>query len=382
MISSLYSSCNSYPLSGQIEMTDSDKKAVVYLIEPNNFRSLVASYGGKVIDSAIIDKKGVFYFEQMPESSQKKMYLLVLQNAQEIYANRLENDSLELSNYIPFIYSSSAKVTISSSAKHFLKEALIQGNIEDNIPLIALNKKRFELFQSYQKSIQKEDEYSLILNEKALNNYQKSLVRSVPSDKGILLQALALRWASPKNDYERIPELIKEICINTQVSDPHHAWTKEICSLSKTLPLTNGDLFPNFPLPMLGGDTVNTYTLLSQKMTLIDFWASWCAPCRQENKDVLSPLWDNYHEKGFQIIGYALDSSEKGWKNALKKDGADRWLHSSHLQGDISPLFDTLKMSTIPSNYLLDENGIILAKNLHGEELKNWIIQHFDKNIE
>ena len=91
------------------------------------------------------------------------------------------------------------------------------------------------------------------------------------------------------------------------------------------------------------------------------------------------PLWDQFHDQGFQIIGYALDSSEKGWENAITKDGADRWLHASHLQGDVSPLFEKLKMTTIPANYLVDQNGMILAKNLHGEEMTQWVADYLKK---
>ncbi|MCB9298479.1 MAG: hypothetical protein H6559_36010 [Lewinellaceae bacterium] len=80
-------------------------------------------------------------------------------------------------------------------------------------------------------------------------------------------------------------------------------------------------------------------------------------PCRRENQDVLAPLWDKYHEKGFQVIGYALDGSERTWKGAIEKDGAHRWLHASHLRGDDAPVMEALRLQTIPANFLLDAKG-------------------------
>src|SRR5690606_6099691 len=98
-----------------------------------------------------------------------------------------------------------------------------------------------------------------------------------------------------------------------------------------------------------------------------------------ENKETLVPLWDTFHDKGLQIIGYALDSSHKGWENAIIKDGANRWIHASHLEGDVSPFLDKLKITTIPANYVIDKNGVILAKNLHGDELYQWVAEYLNQ---
>jgi thiol-disulfide isomerase/thioredoxin len=365
-------------VSGTIQMNDGNKKSVVYLIDPSDFHSLATSYRGKLIDSAVIDKKGRFFFKQMPEHSEKKLYLLTLQNLNEKYPQKLENDHPDHSNYLPFIFQSSSRISITSSAKHFLKDASMSGSVEENKYVIQLSQKRIDLWNHYQNSLQSDLESFLIENEKALFHFQKSLTTSVSDQQDVLVRSLALRWASPSSDYERIPELVRETCQKVLLSDPDHPWTAQICALSGNLPLSPGQTFPDSQLPVLDGDTVNLYSLLGTKITLIDFWASWCAPCRKENKEVLVPLWDTYHKSGFQIIGHALDSSEKGWKNAIEKDGADRWVHTSYLQGDISPLMDVLKITTIPSNYLVDKNGTILAKNLHGEELKNWLINYLE----
>ncbi len=371
-------SCKSFPLSGTIELPDSGQEYTIYLIDPMTFKGLVASYGGKVIDSAYINKKGFYSFDKMPEVIQDKLFILALHKKGEKYPNKLENENIENANYVPFFYNDHSKIRVDGQGNALLKTAIIHGNQKQNDHVMSLIKSKYDLYDSYISSLKENDEDHLIDNEKALYHYQKALFESVLEIKNPFLSALALRWASPNNDYERLPELVKQACTDFQDLQPLHSWTKEICTLSSTLPKTAGDVFPDFPLPMMEGDTLATYAILGKKITLIDFWASWCAPCRKENKEILVPLWEKYHDKGFQIIGYALDSSEKGWKNAIVKDGADRWHHASHLQGDISPLFDVLKMTTIPTNYIVDDKGVILAKNLHGLELVGWVERYFE----
>ena len=376
---SLNIGCSQYPVSGRIDMSNTKMKAMVYIIDPISYDALVSSYEGKVIDSASMDQKGNFSFPKMPHSETIKMYLLTIQNQTEKYPNKLENDDIDKSNYIPFIYQEGENITIESSANHLLRDAIIRSTTKQNDDIKHLIKRRYQLSKEFLTSKDEVDESNLLAHEKALYNYQKALLASVAGTTDAAIHALALRWVSPKGDYERIPELVKQTCETLKQSDPHHAWTAQICKKATTLPLSPGDVLPDYPLPMMSGDTATIYSLLGKKLTLIDLWASWCAPCRHENKATLVPLWDEFHADGFQIIGYALDSSEKGWTNAIEKDGASRWLHASHLNGDDSPFFTNLKISTIPANYLIDEKGVILAKNLHGDDLRNWVSDYMKK---
>jgi peroxiredoxin len=155
---------------------------------------------------------------------------------------------------------------------------------------------------------------------------------------------------------------------------PNHAWTAQLCQSAHPdkLPVLQGDTIPNFPLPMASGDTVMLYDLLGEKLTLLDIWASWCAPCRKENREVLAPLWSERGNTGLQIVGYAIDSSPQAWKAAIAKDGAT-WPQASHLSGDDTPFLQMLNITTIPANFILDKNGVVLAKNLHGEALKAFL---------
>ncbi len=145
-ILALGTGCSQYPLSGNIKMGDSDKHPMLYLIEPLSFNALVSSFEGKVIDSAIIDQSGNFKFKKMPVSAEKKIYLLTIQKKGEKYVNRLEDEQPEMSNYIPFIYQSPAKITIQSSAEKMLNDVVIKGDVVENPAVTQLIKKRIELF--------------------------------------------------------------------------------------------------------------------------------------------------------------------------------------------------------------------------------------------
>ncbi|UKT65014.1 TlpA disulfide reductase family protein [Pedobacter mucosus] len=103
------------------------------------------------------------------------------------------------------------------------------------------------------------------------------------------------------------------------------------------------------------------------KFTFIDFWASWCGPCRAENPNVVR-AYSQFHDKGFNILSVSLDTKADLWKAAIAKDGMP-WYHVSSLLGWKEPVAALYGVRAIPQNILIDQNGIIIAMDLKGEAL-------------
>ena len=117
---------------------------------------------------------------------------------------------------------------------------------------------------------------------------------------------------------------------------------------------------------------------LRGKVVLIDFWASWCGPCRKENPHVRA-MYEKYHDRGFEIFSVSLDNNKNRWKDAIAKDGLVWPNHVSDLKGWGSAAAKLYGVSSIPSTFLVDKDGRIIAKGLRGEQLTAVLEQIFGK---
>jgi peroxiredoxin len=128
-----------------------------------------------------------------------------------------------------------------------------------------------------------------------------------------------------------------------------------------------GQNAPDFTLNDPDDKPVTLSSKFGPKLLLVDFWASWCGPCRQENPNVVK-VYNEFHKKGFDIVGVSLDREKTDWLKAIKDDKLT-WTHISDLQYWNSAAAKLYAVNGIPANFLLDETGKIIGKNLRGEDL-------------
>lgn len=139
-----------------------------------------------------------------------------------------------------------------------------------------------------------------------------------------------------------------------------------IASVDKMKALAIGQPAPEIALPNPEGQVIKLSSLKG-KYVLVDFWAKWCGPCRQENPNVVR-AYTKYKDKGFTVFGVSLDRNKEDWVKAIKDDGLT-WTHVSDLKFWQSEAAKTYNISAIPFSLLLDKNGVIIAKNLRGAAL-------------
>ena len=235
-------------------------------------------------------------------------------------------------------------------------------------------------------NIQNEINYNIALNDslltddlekqfinmrKKLTDYEFDFMKNKNDSyiSALILQRMVFERSI---DYDKADSIMNTFDESLSLTSPFTAVEKiiENYKLSNTEAPIVGSYAPKFSGPGIDGEVISLDGIKS-KYILIDFWASWCAPCRVENPG-LAELLNVYSSDDFSILGVSLDMNLESWKKAIETDGIQSWVHISNLKyfnDPIAKLYDISKEG-IPSSFLLNPERKIIARNIKGEDLE------------
>ncbi|HLZ89199.1 MAG TPA: TlpA disulfide reductase family protein [Puia sp.] len=207
-----------------------------------------------------------------------------------------------------------------------------------------------------------------------LNTYLKQFLNS---NTNATICALALSWSSrsfSKSEFEAaLGDLLRKYPDNTVLNGLKQNYDQQLAQMAEQERKDHenswvGKPAPDLALPDASGRIISLASYKG-KYLLVDFWASWCAPCRAENPNVVK-AYNEFKGKNFAILGVSLDKEKDSWQQAIRADRLD-WTHVSDLKYWNSKAVETFKFNGIPYNVLIDPQGKVIAESLRGEDLES-----------
>lgn len=314
------------------------------------------------LDSATVDKKGKFAFSGEATGEALLHYLtfetsnppgvpVVLKNG---YTLNFKVEMSDLSSQI-FDYE------VEGTEDNKLMAKLHSIYTDHDKDMIAFNKKVSAMDPDSASDEQRravQSAYNSMLEERT-----KSIQAFIENEKASPATYFAVRYLFQTPD----PQLITIGSKKMSAEMPESSYTKTLNQLVSQLGPVEGAEAPDIALQSPEGEVVKLSSLRG-KIVLIDFWASWCGPCRRENPNVVK-LYNRYKDKGFEIYGVSLDNNAEKWKAAIAKDGLT-WYHVSDLKGWKSSAAQLYRVNAIPQTFLIDKEGKIIKAGLRGAALE------------
>ncbi len=266
--------------------------------------------------------------------------------------------------------------------KDSLRSSVIKGGAENDLffnyltKVTTINREKQELRNQYQiaTKLKKTDEAAeLSIKQQQLIVQEKELRRSFVDKNPTSLVAVMV-LTDMVNLKSLAPKKVKKLftTLDNSVKTSRLGKNLDRILASSVGKIDIGSEIDDFEAPNPEGQLVSLKQSMG-KVTIIDFWASWCKPCRVENPNVVR-VYNKYHDKGLNIIGVSLDRNKEHWQKAITADHLD-WNHVSNLKFWQEPIAKAFGVRSIPATFIIDENGNVIDKNLRGPALETRIAE-------
>ena len=350
----MLSSCSSKPhyvVKGKIDGSDS----VTFYLQKREAGKTVS------IDSAV-SRKGSFTLKG-GAVDYPQLIQLVAGNTRKRTSFYLENSEITVKGSLDSLFK--AEVTGSKTQDEYRKFIDSNKHFSDTYSKTVIK---------YQAASQSGDVANVAILEKQLDsiqtemtNLQKNFVRNNPAS---YVSPSLLVSLSYEMEADEIESMVNGL--DTAIAAlPQIKTLKERVAVMKSVAV--GQKAPDFTLNDVNGNPVALSSKVGSKLLLVDFWAAWCNPCRRENPNVVK-VYNEYHKKGFDVFGVSLDHDKDAWVKAIADDKLT-WTHVSDLQYWNNAAAKLYAVNSIPANFLLDETGKIIGRNLRGEDLYNKVVE-------
>jgi len=314
--------------------------------------------GYSVIDSAVL-KNGTFKIEGFIEYPQ--MVVLSLKDKRGGLNFFIENAEINIVGNADSLYQASVTGSKTQSEYETYKASFNELNAERRKVFDRYREARMagneELASTIEKEMEAMDGKQLTMNKEfIINNPASYVTPTVIGDPQMLYYLEADEMESLLGKLDTTLNKVQAI-----------ADLKERLEHLKAVAV--GQKAPDFTLNDVNGNPVSLYSKIggTTKLLLVDFWASWCGPCRRENPNVVK-VWKEYNKKGFDVFGVSLDTDGDAWKKGIEEDHLS-WTHVSELNRFNTVPVKLYAVIAIPANFLIDGNGIIVGHNLTGDDL-------------